>query len=97
MQLKRFRWLDVIAVAVVLTVAAALWQFSPSRSGALQEEGDVLREALAVATDECYASYRGVELQACLAGAMQAHLQALGEGTTAEELIAEPQASDGSL
>ncbi len=97
MLLKRFRWLDVTAVAVVLTVAAALWQSAPSINGRAAEEGDVLRKALAVATDECYASYRGVELQACLAGAMQAHLQALGEETAAEELIAEPQANDRSL
>lgn len=77
MQFNRFRWLDVAAVAVVVMVAAALWQ--SSWSPAEQQHGDILREALTVATDECYATYRGVELQACLAGAMQAHLQALGE------------------
>lgn len=83
--LKGLRWLDMIAIAVVVAVAGALWQSAPALFGdAAQDHGDVLREALAVATDECYASYRGAQLQACLAGAMQAHLEALGEHDGAE-------------
>lgn len=38
----------------------------------------LLREAFEIASATCYEQYRGVELQACLAGAMEAHLQALG-------------------
>ena len=36
-----------------------------------------MRQALSEANSGCYANYRGPELQGCLMGVMQAHLEAL--------------------
>ena len=96
MRMRRFRWLDLIAAALAIWIGIALWRSLPSHEPRGRVE--VLRAAFERASAECYREYRGVELQACLAGVMEAHLHALGgddEQPEASQL--EPARVDGRL
>jgi hypothetical protein len=85
----RFRWVAGTALAAALLVAAGAWLPQPhgvSASTASKNRTQILREAFDQASSHCYETYQGAELQGCLVGAMQAHLQALGgrNGPSAE-------------
>jgi len=71
----RLRWIAGAALAAALLVAGGLphWQGDVTKN-----RTQILREAFDQASSHCYATYQGRELQGCLVGAMQAHLQALG-------------------
>ena len=78
---ERFRWVAGTALAAMLLVAAGVWLPQPSgasAAGASKNRTQVLREVFDLASSHCYETYQGAELQGCLVGAMQAHLQALG-------------------
>lgn len=49
---------------------------SPVGAAPVSDE-QAMRQALSEANSGCYANYRGPELQGCLMGVMQAHLEAL--------------------
>ena len=70
------RWLVPALLLVLLLVLAAIWQTLRDSPGRTRTQ--VLREAFEQASNYCYTTYAGRELQGCLLGAMQAHLQALG-------------------
>jgi hypothetical protein len=77
----RFRWVTGTALAATLLVGAGAWLAQPhgaSPSSATKNRTQLLREAFDQASSHCYETYQGAELQGCLVGAMQAHLQALG-------------------
>jgi hypothetical protein len=77
----RFRWVAGTALAAALLVAAGAWLpqlHGVSAATASKNRTQILREAFDQASSQCYATYQGAELQGCLVGAMQAHLQALG-------------------
>ena len=77
------RWIDILAVAVVLWIAVAIWR-SALPGDTPHGRVDTLRAAFDRASAQCYDTYRGVELQACLVGVMEAHLHALGGGDEEE-------------
>ena len=79
----RLHWFAATALGATVLVGAGAWLLTrPSGAAAAQ----ILREAFDQASAHCYESYQGVELQGCLVGAMQAHLQALGGGDRAAQI-----------
>jgi len=71
----------VLAAALIATiVTAAVSERLHRRPGDDGSRVGLLREVFDEAADHCYVRYREhvAQLQACLMGAMQAHLQALG-------------------
>jgi hypothetical protein len=79
MRMRRLRWLDLLAVVLVVWIGLALWRSLPPNDGP-RGRIEALRAAFDRAAAQCYDQYRGAELQACLAGVMEAHLHALGAG-----------------
>jgi hypothetical protein len=91
---NRFRWAAGTALAAALLVGAGL-RTAPAHDTRTQ----ILREAFDAASSHCYDNYRGAALQGCLAGAMQAHLQALGgsDGPEAAGQIERVRAPRGDI
>ena len=73
----RHRWFAGTALAATLLVGAGAWLPTQHAKPLQKNRTQVLREAFDRASAYCYATYQDVELQGCLVGAMQAHLQAL--------------------
>ena len=83
----RLHWFAATALGAAVLVGAGAWlPHDASPSSASRNRTQILREAFDQASAHCYESYQGVELQGCLVGAMQAHLQALGGGDRAAQI-----------
>jgi hypothetical protein len=83
MTTDRFRRVTGTALAAALLLATGAWLAQPHGAAppdAAKNRTQTLREAFDLASSHCYETYQGAELQGCLVGAMQAHLQALGGG-----------------
>jgi hypothetical protein len=76
MKLRRIRVRPALAAAALVLVGVAGWLFGSSQQASTTRV-DLLRAAFDEASSECYVRYRGARLHACLAGVMDAHLQAL--------------------
>jgi len=75
----RLHWVAATALAGTVLVGAGVWlPHDAAPSSASRNRTQILRDAFDQASSHCYESYQGAELQGCLIGAMQAHLQALG-------------------
>ena len=74
---RGFRWLDLLAIGVMLWIVFAVLRALPDDSPRGRVE--VLRAVFERASTQCYDEFGGAELRACLAGVMDAHLHALGD------------------
>ena len=75
MPVRRIHWIALTALCAALLVGWGLAGFSGSTAQAAR--ADPWQAALDDADAVCRDRYRGLELDACLAGALQAHRQAL--------------------
>jgi hypothetical protein len=84
MKLRRIRIRPAFAAAALLSAGVGGWLFASSQQ-ALTTRVELLRAAFDEASGECYVRYRGARLQACLAGVMDAHLEALAGAEPPDE------------